>query len=94
MDIRKSIKNFLAQVCARDYAQANKSLNQIVEAKATKQIEEVIDKKDTKKSASKKSASKKPTSKKSDPKKPVSAKQAAFLKKIGATKKVSKKGNK
>jgi hypothetical protein len=89
MDIRKSIKNFLAQVCARDYAQANKSLNQIVEAKATKQIEEVIDKKDTKKSASKK-----PTSKKSDPKKPVSAKQAAFLKKIGATKKVSKKGNK
>ena len=84
MDIRKSIKNFLAQVCARDYAQANKSLNQIVEAKATKQIEEVIDKKDTKKSASKKS----------DLKKPVSAKQAAFLKKIGATKKVSKKGNK
>jgi hypothetical protein len=89
MDIRKSIKNFLAQVCARDYAQANKSLNQIVEAKATKQIEKVIDKKDTKKSDSKKS-----TSKKSDPKKPVSAKQAAFLKKIGVTKKVSKKGNK
>jgi hypothetical protein len=85
MDIRKLISKFLTQICEKNYSQANTSLNQIVEAKTKKEIEKVI--------KGKKATPFKKDSKK-DSKKPVSAKQAAFLKKIGATKKVSKKGSK
>jgi hypothetical protein len=108
MSIRNIISKFLTQLCEKNYSEANTSLGQIVEAKTKAKVAKIAKEKETKKlsPAQKKIASAaspfdkitgddfKALKNKKTAKKPVSAKQAAFLKKIGATKKTSQKGKK
>ena len=101
MSIRNLISKFLTQLCEKNYSQANTSLGQIIEAKTKDKVSKIAKEKDEsskpaflkKKGSDKKGSDKKGFDKKTS-KKPVSAKQAAFLKKIGAFKKTSKKGKK
>jgi hypothetical protein len=96
MEIRTLISKFISNIFEKNYAEANKDLQAIVESKVKSKI---------KKESSKVKGAKYKDSmfdgkeeknfpKKKGSKKPVSKKQAAFLKKIGADKNKSTKGDK
>ena len=108
MSIRNLISKFLTQLCEKNYSEANKTLVQVVESKTKKRVEKLVKEKESKKLSNKQKdiakqappydeitgADFKALKNKKTSKKPVSTKQAAFLKKIGATKNISKKGKK
>jgi hypothetical protein len=96
MNIRHLISKFITSVCENNFAQANKELTQVVEKKITERVKETAKKEKNKKENpfAKKGEKKSPVGKKpvkkdekKGNKKPVSAKQAAFFKKIGVDKK-------
>jgi hypothetical protein len=58
MDIRKIISKFLTQVCEKNYSEANKTLNTIVEEKTKKAIKRVANVKYKKKKVVKESEEK------------------------------------
>jgi hypothetical protein len=104
MEIRNIISKFIANLFEKNYAEANKNLQTIVESKIKTRVASIMEAKEAKESSKVKGAKDKGSMfdgkqdkkfpKKKGSKKPVSKKQEAFLKKIGVKKDDKKKSSK
>jgi hypothetical protein len=87
MELRKLISKFLTNLFEKKYAEANKDLQTIVEAKVKRKIEKTAKNLNLDTEVKKKTSDKKSSNKKL-------SKKEQFLKNIGKSKKVTKKGKK